>query len=56
MMVDAVGIQLILLYRIVGPVAITIMPIMFLAGVGKMALEIIVRDTLFFMYMDVDCG
>jgi len=43
MMVDVVGIQLIPLYHIVGPVAITIMLIMFLAGVGKMALEILVR-------------
>ena len=43
MMVDAVGIQLIPLYRIMGPVAITIMLIMFLAGVRKMAIEVLVR-------------
>ena len=30
-------------YQIVGPVAITIVLIMFLAGVGKMAIEILVR-------------
>ena len=42
-MVDAVGIQLIPLDCTVGPVAITIMLIMFLAGVGRIALEILMR-------------
>jgi len=35
------------LYRIVGPVAITIMLIMFLVGVGKMAIEVLVRGYTF---------
>jgi len=43
MMIDAVGIQLIPLYQTLGPVAITITLIMFLAEVGKMALEILVQ-------------